>query len=266
VTEKQMRRPQPRDLDRRRVAQLLSQTRYERSAGRGIDAVSRHFVGSAYKSNPLVGSAETSEVFTASLAGFDCVTYVETVLALARASSIDEFVNWLRHIRYEHGLIQWERRNHYMTQWIRNNIRNRIVRPVLLPAVPEVIRERTLNVVSGLAAQQTRLRCVPKQALPRLEPHLQNGDLIFFVSTRRNLDVFHVGIIVRDDRTLRIRHASRSRGMVIEQLLSDFLEANRMTGVIVVRPQAATRTSRSVNKMTRLPASHGSGGERQIGM
>lgn len=261
-----MRRSQPRDLDRRRVAQLLSQARYQRSAGCRIDAVSRYLVGSSYKSNPLVGSAKTAEEFTASLAGFDCVTYVETVLALARASSVDEFVNWLRQIRYEHGRIQWTRRNHYMTQWIRNNIRNGIVRPVPLPAVPVVTRERTLNVVSGLAAQQTRLRCVPKPAVPRLEPHLQSGDLIFFVSTRRNLDVFHVGIIVRDDQALRIRHASRSQGMVVEQLLRDFLEANRMTGVIVVRPQPVTRPARSVNKTTRLPSPHRSGAERRLGL
>jgi len=38
-----------------------------------------------------------------------------------------------------------------------------------------------------------------------------------------------------------MRHASRSQGMVVEQELSEFLKANRMAGVIVVRPQPVTR-------------------------
>jgi hypothetical protein len=49
--------------------------------------------------------------------------------------------------------------------------------------------------------------------------------------------VFHAGIIVRDEKSMLMRHASRSRGFVVEQQLSEFLKANRMAGVIVVRPQ-----------------------------
>ncbi|MGD1026859.1 N-acetylmuramoyl-L-alanine amidase-like domain-containing protein [Candidatus Binatus soli] len=232
-----MKHAQPRGLSRRRVEQLLSETKHDRSAGSRIDVLSRHFLGHSYKPNPLIGSADTVEVFTASLDGFDCVTYIETIVALARASNVDDFTEWLRRIRYERGRIQWERRNHYMTLWIRNNVREGIIRPVSMPTVPILSRERVLNVVPGLAAQRTRVKCVPKPAVPRLEPHLQSGDLIFFASTRKNLDVFHAGIIVRDGKKVFMRHASRSQGSVVEQELSEFLKANRMAGVIVVRPQ-----------------------------
>jgi cell wall-associated NlpC family hydrolase len=232
-----MKHAQPRGLRRRRVEQLLSETKHDRSAGSRIDVLSRHFLGHSYKPNPLIGSADTVEVFTASLDGFDCVTYIETIVALARASNVDDFTEWLRRIRYERGRIQWERRNHYMTLWIRNNVREGIIRPVSMPTVPILSRERVLNVVPGLAAQRTRVKCVPKPAVPRLEPHLQSGDLIFFASTRKNLDVFHAGIIVRDGKKVFMRHASRSQGSVVEQELSEFLKANRMAGVIVVRPQ-----------------------------
>jgi hypothetical protein len=236
-----MKPAQPRGLSRRRVEQLLSKTKYDRSASNRIDVLSRHFLGHSYKSNPLIGSADTAEVFTVSLDGFDCVTYVETIVALACALNVDDFIEWLRKIRYERGCIQWERRNHYMTLWIRNNACEGIISPVSMPAVPIVSRERVLNVVSGLAARRTRVKCVPKPAVPRLEPHLRSGDLIFFASTRKNLDVFHVGIIVRDGKRVLMRHASRSRGLVVEQELSEFLKANRMAGVIVVRPQEVTR-------------------------
>jgi cell wall-associated NlpC family hydrolase len=238
-----MKHAQPRGLSRRRVEQLLSETKYDRSAGSRIDVLSRHFLGHPYKPNPLTGSADTAEVFTASLDGFDCVTFIETIVALARASNVDDFTEWLRNIRYEQGRIQWERRNHYMTLWIRNNVRKGIIRPVSMPAVPILSSERVLNVVPGLAPQRTCVKCVPKPAMPRLQPHLQSGDLIFFASTRKNLDVFHAGIIVRDGKRVLLRHASRSQGFVVEQELSEFLKANRMAGVIVVRPQGVTRST-----------------------
>jgi cell wall-associated NlpC family hydrolase len=236
-----VKHPQPRDLSRRRVEQLLLKTKHDRSTAGRIDVLSRHFLGRSYKPNPLIGSSDTTEVFTAALDGFDCVTYIETVVALARASNVDNFTDWLRKIRYEQGRIQWDRRNHYMSLWIRNNVRNGILKPVSMPALPTISKDRVLNVVPGLDPQRTRLKCLPKAAVPRLERYLQTGDLIFFASTHMNLDVFHAGIIVRDGKKVLMRHASRSQGFVVEQELSEFLKANRMAGVIVMRPQPVSR-------------------------
>ena len=242
-----MKRPQPRGFSRRRVARLVSATKYERGVGNRIDLLSRHFLGHPYKPNPLTGSADTAEVFTASLDGFDCVTYIETILALARASSADDFIERLRKIRYEEGRVRWTRRNHYMTLWIRNNVREGTIRPVATPGVPILSRKRILNAVPGLPARRTRVKFLPKAAMPRVAAFLQSGDLIFFVSTRKNLDVFHAGIIVRDGTDMLMRHASRSQRGVVEQELSEFLKANRMTGVMVMRPRAATERMAAVN-------------------
>jgi hypothetical protein len=248
-----MKHAQPRGLSRRRVQQLLSKTKSHRSAGSRIDVLSSHFLGHSYKQNPLIGSADIAEVFTASLDGFDCVTYIETILALSRASNVDDFVEGLRKIRYEQGRIEWERRNHYMTGWIRNNAREGTIRPVSMPSVSALNKERLLNVVPGVAAQRIRVKCVPKSAVSRLEPHLQTGDLIFFVSTRKNLDVFHTGIVVRDGKRLLMRHASRSRGSVVEQDLREFLKANRMAGVIVVRPVPLPLGEGGAKRQVRVP-------------
>ncbi len=231
-----MKFAQPIGLNRRRVEQLLSKTKDDHSAANRIEFFSRHFLGRPYEPNPLTGSPDATEVFSASFKGFDCVTYIETVLALALASNVDDFAEWLRKIRYERGRIEWERRNHYMTRWIRNNAREGVIKPVSMPAIPTVTRARVLNVVPGLAPQRTRVKYVPKRAVPRLERYLQTGDLIFFASTRKHLDVFHAGIIVRGEK-VSMRHASRSQAAVVEQELTDFLDANRMTGVIVMRPR-----------------------------
>ena len=242
-----MKHAQLRGLDRRRAARLLTDTQCDLAIANRIDILSRRFLGYPYKANPLIGSAERAELFVASLDCFDCVTYIETILALARATDVDDFIEELRRVRYEHGCIRWDQRNHYMTRWIRNNVREGIVKPVLVKDLLTVRRDRLLNVVPGLAQQHVRLKCVPKPALRRLETHLVTGDVIFFASTRRNLDIFHAGIIARDGEKLLMRHASRSRGSVVEQKLDEFIQANQMAGVVVVRPQEVVRRRLSRN-------------------
>ena len=230
-----MKHAQPRGLSRRRVERLLLNAKSNGSAGSRIEFLSRLFLGRPYKINPLIGSASTPEVFTASLDDFDCVTYIETVLALSRASSADSFIQSLRRIRYDNGRIEWNRRNHYMSRWIRNNARSGAVRPISSKVSP-VVKERTLDVVPGLPPVRARFKCVPKSFIRRMAADVKTGDLIFFASTRPHLDIFHCGILVRDGDRLRMRHASRSRNGVVEQDLDEFLKNNRMAGVIVVRP------------------------------
>src|SRR5262249_7780091 len=112
-----MQHARPRLLSRRRVERLLSKTKSCDSAGCRIEVLSRQFLGQPYQINPLIGSAETQEVFVASLDTFDCVTYMETVLALSLASTPDQFSEWLRKIRYEGERIPWKRRTHQLTAW-----------------------------------------------------------------------------------------------------------------------------------------------------
>lgn len=208
--------------------------------GERVDDFSKALLGCAYEAAPLVGSPETAEVFTASLERFDCVTYVETVLALSLASSPGEFIDWLRRIRYEGGRIEWARRNHYMTGWIRSNARIGVVRPVSA-GLRATHKDRWLSIVPGLPPARTRFSCIPKREIRMLERRLVPGDLIFFASTRAHLDVFHCGILVREGDRWRMRHAARSRRSVVEQDLSDFLSSNRMAGVLVVRPVGKTQ-------------------------
>jgi cell wall-associated NlpC family hydrolase len=229
------KRAQPRDLDRRRVQQALGQSTAAQGSADRIDILSASFLGYPYKVNALTGSAETPEMFTAALDGFDCVTYIETVLALARSGNVDEFVDWLRRVRYEDGEIDWRRRNHYMTSWIRNNVRAGVLRR-LAGKLPVVRKNRILNVVPGLPSRKEQFQCIPKRFVPQLAEKLRTGDLIFFGSTRSHHDIFHCGIIVRSRDRLLLRHASRSRGHVFDQELAEFLKKNRMSGLIVVRP------------------------------
>ncbi len=222
-------------LDLGRLRGLLRLDGRREPLGVRIEHASRRLLGQPYLAQPLIGSAQTPEVFTVSLDGFDCVSYVETVLALALARTPEQVAAVVRRIRYRDGVVDWARRNHYMTGWIRNNAREGFVlRPRL--AAPTVARARTLDVVAGLPPRRVLVRCVPKRAFWRVRSAVRTGDVICFASTRRNLDVFHAGIAVWAGGVLRLRHASRSQGRVVEQDLAGFLNSNTMAGVIVVRP------------------------------
>jgi cell wall-associated NlpC family hydrolase len=204
-----------------------------------VDSISRQFLGRPYVTNPLIGSIDTPEVFVAGIdgirSGFDCVTYVETVVARAYARNSKDYASFLRRIRYESGRVDWKRRNHYMTNWIRNNARAGLVRPVHFGAA-SIAKRRRLDMVPGLPPQNQRFSCLPKRRLGKIAGNIQSGDLMFFASTRPRLDIFHCGIVIRDGNRLMLRHASRSQGGVVEQELSTFLKANRMAGVILARP------------------------------
>jgi cell wall-associated NlpC family hydrolase len=211
------------------------------SAGKGpfaqrIDRLSARLLGRPYVVGPLGGGPGEPETLRASLAGFDCVTFVETALALAWARTPRAFRRRLRELRYRSGRIGWATRNHYMTGWARENeARGRVVDLTRGPGT--VLRRRTLTLVPGLPPRQARFRCFPKRLVPRLEERLATGDVALFASTRRNLDVFHAGLLVRRDGELRLRHATRSRGAVVEEPLSAFLAAQRTSGLIVLRPR-----------------------------
>lgn len=237
-----MTKTRPRGLDSRRAQQLLSKGKDLRSLPERMVSFSKLLLGLPYEANPLGGSPGTPEVFTASLVGFDCVTYVETVLALSLAATPGEVADWLRRIRYEGGRVEWARRNHYMTGWIRANARSGVVRPISA-GLRATRKDRLLDIVPGLPPARMRFSCVPKREIRKLERRLVPGDLIFFASTRAHLDVFHCGVLVRDGDRWRMRHAARSRKSVVEQDLSEFLGANRMAGVLVVRPSGNTDTT-----------------------
>jgi len=225
----------PQGLDPVQLQELLSLVDRRQPIGARIERATRPLLGRPSLVHPLVGSAETPEVFTVSLDGFDCVTYIETVFALALARTREGFLAALRRIRYQDGRVGWARRHHYMTAWIRANARAGILGRVSFPAA-SVVRARTLAVVPGLPARRVLLRCWPKRAFWRVRDAVRTGDVICFASTRSNLDVFHAGIAVWSGGELRLRHAARSQGRVVEQALADFLKANTMAGVIVARP------------------------------
>jgi hypothetical protein len=209
---------------------------------RRIDLISARLIGTPYVDNPLGGGPGLPERLKISLDGFDCVTYVETVLALACSHGVEDVAGAVRRMRYERGIIAWSHRNHYMIDWAANNEQRGLIKNIT--AGPgAVTKERKLTVVKGLPERFARFACIPKRRMARASRLAETGDVVLFVSAKKMLDVFHTGFIVRRGDDLLLRHAARSRGEVVEQELSEFLKENRMSGVILLRPLAGKVTS-----------------------
>jgi len=200
-----------------------------------VESISGRFLGYPYLAHSLVGSVDTPEVFNDSLKGFDCVTYIESVMALVYANETGNYSSFLKRLRYSDGRVDWRRRNHYMTQWLRNNARQGLVRRVGL-RFSTTRKRRLLNVVPGLPASRQSFSCIPKDKFSAVASQICSGDLVFFASTRSHLDVFHCGILIRQGEKWILRHASRRRGSVVDQDFASFLKENRMAGLMLARP------------------------------
>lgn len=89
-----------------------------------IEALSKVFMGAPYAGGTL-GEGEQGQYDKDPLVRFgefDCTTYVETILAGAMSSSVDDFMPNLMNLRYKNGDVTFTSRNHFPSlDWIPNN-------------------------------------------------------------------------------------------------------------------------------------------------
>lgn len=214
------------------------------SLARRIEAISQTLLGTKYAENTLTPHGKP-EKLVVRLDAFDCVTYIETVLALAFSESRDDFRPHLRELRYLKGQVGWETRNHYMVDWVRNNASQGRVTD-LTSESGTAKKTRFLKVVPGIPHRRVNIRYFPLADLDKAKSLMRTGDMAIFVSTRPGLDVFHAGFLVRSGRAWMLRHASRLARKVIDQPLDEFINANKMLGLIIFRARQKSFSSRGI--------------------
>ena len=218
-----------------KLPRLIEEAHALPSIAQRIAYLSHAFLGAPYIVDPLGGGANEKEHLVLREDGFDCVTFCETVLAAARAQDFQEFKSQLRRMRYRDGEVGWFTRNHYFADWGLNNIANGMCRPVALPGAVRV--SKTLTYMRGLRPVAVSFAANPRESLFAYRDRLATGDILAFVSQRPGIDVFHTGILIVDVETLWLRNAAKSRGRVLDQRLSDFLDYNGTRQVMILRPQ-----------------------------
>jgi hypothetical protein len=221
----------------RRIARLIDDVRAPEHAGGDVAAriafISRGLLGTRYRANTLIGGPNRPEQFVVRDDAFDCVTYCETVLAASLARDYDDFERTLQTIRYANGVVRWDERNHYFADWCRRAIEKNICRAVELPKTVTI--DKTVN-WDNFGRRQVSMRAIPTESLLARPSQVANGDIIGFVSRRANLDFFHTGfVMLGPKRDVFLRHASQSRGRVLDEPMARFVAANRVQNVTLLR-------------------------------
>ena len=137
-----------------------------------IDFLSARFTYSKYSDGTLTGDAATPEVFVINLKEIDCFTYLDYVEAMTLSRSYAEFRENLRNVRYRSGILSFENRNHFFTDW--REVNADIVEDVTAYLAGEkgVQIEKTLNVkedgtnfLTGIQPVKRQLTYIPSRML-----------------------------------------------------------------------------------------------------
>jgi hypothetical protein len=224
--------------------------------------IGRRFIEKPYRAGTLEGPGKERLVVDTS--GFDCTTFVEIVLALARCAdggkiTRSAFRQKLQSLRYRQGKINgYASRLHYFTDWIYDNKKMGFITD-LSKQLGGNRQQKKINYMTRHRAQYpalhdhtqlTELLSVEKKlsrrffymldedTLNKNKGQIKNGDIIAFASKRKGLDVAHVGFAFWKGKSLRLLHASQAEGRVVisQKTLVSYLKSNRsFTGVIVAK-------------------------------
>ena len=217
------------------VRQLIEETKTYPKIGQRMKIISARFLGFPYIVDQLIGSETETEIFVTRMDGFDCVTYIETALALAGAKDYEGFLNHLRETIYQNGIVEWRSRLHYLSLWSQYHIRRGFLID-LTKGEDAIPRTKTLDYVKGLKPVTVSYHFFPNQKAKLVGKWIEDGDLIFWASARKGLDVFHVGMLFRDGDRVFLRHATKHSRAVIEQDLAEFAKINHWSGFFINRP------------------------------
>ena len=214
------------------------------------------FVGSPYLAMSLDQSGR--EQLRLDLTQFDCMLFVEQLLAMVSAESFDDFVDRTRRLRYRNGEIGYCTRQHYFHDWVGSAQTQGLIESAPVRSA-QAIRNLPLNFMSSHRDRYPALQspglfnCIrareqgrrieqhylPLASLEAALPSLQSGD-IFAVATRvGGLDVSHMGVLVREGSRLDAIHAAPGRGVMRSRSFIRYLSSvPDAIGAVIVRPQS----------------------------
>ena len=208
-----------------------------------IDSLSKQFLGIGYSEQTLIGDKDTQEVFVINLRELDCFTFIEYVEAMRLSVSFQDFGMHLRKVRYKSGAVDFTSRNHFFTDWREDNTEfvNDITEEIggMHTAMTHKIlneKEDGTPFVPGLAPVEREVSYIPSGAVDAISEKLRTGDYLGIYSKVKGLDVSHVGIIIREDNTIFLRHGSSQKKYrkVIDQDFHRYIAGK--PGIIVLRP------------------------------
>ena len=246
--------------------------RHEVPIGRAAIRVGELALGTPYEPFTLEsyiragGNPRQDEPVALSLTRFDCVTLVESCLAIGRSAG-DSAPSWTRfgreveRMRYRGGVrAGYSSRLHYFSEWISDGERRGLLRDLgaELGGVEDTRPLRFMTehrasypaladeiVFAEIAAMERGLdgrarHVVPTARIAEVSDRIESGDVLAFATSIDGLDVSHAAFAYRDpDGVLRVLHAPLAGGVVevTRSTLPEYVRAiRRATGILVARP------------------------------
>lgn len=220
------------------------------------------FLNKPYLTHPL--ERGDREQLTVNLRAFDCITFVETVIALtltatSDAPSFEAFIKELQAIRYRKGNINgYASRLHYATDWLHENAQRGLLRNLspLLGGVKETKKlcfmsshrdayDRLKNddlMLQLIAAREEMINqrggfdYLPREMINEVAHLIPHMSVILFTTSTEGLDVTHMGFAFRKGEKLLFLHASSAgeRVMIDRLTLPEYTyKQPHCTGIIV---------------------------------
>ncbi|MDX1392772.1 MAG: DUF1460 domain-containing protein [Gemmatimonadota bacterium] len=241
-------------------------------AGEAVGRLARSFVDTPYTPGTL--EAEGPEGLVINFREFDCVTFVENMLAMTRfirgggAELLADpdraratYEEYLTDLRYRGGRLDgYASRLHYFSEWLSDNAGRGLVVPVtpeLDPALddepidfmsshPDAYRQLAdPGVLAAIARMEERLNAagprvyVPESRIADIADRIRTGDVIAATSTVSGLDIAHTGLALWIDGRLHMVHAplvGRSVEISEAPLAERIARISGQDGIMVARP------------------------------
>lgn len=232
--------------------------------GEVVAAIGKSFVGTQYVAHTLEEPGE--EHLVVNLQGFDCVSFYENSLSLARCvkkntPTFEAFKKELQWIRYRSGVINgYPSRLHYTSDYFYDNIQKGVVRD-MTEELGGVRYTKTVNFMSThteayahlkdnprfvevIKAQEEAINgrtnlYIPKDKVAAILNKIQSGDILGTTTSKEGMDTSHTGIALRQDNDVHFMHAPLAGGAVeiSKGNLAEYLARNTaQTGIMIVRP------------------------------
>ncbi len=241
----------------------IKQNLAENSMAEIMQAIADYFIGTPYKAGLLDQSDRESLVIT--LDGFDCVLFVETVLAMARGIAMEDysyltFINHIRNQRYWKGKMDgYCSRLHYFSEWIADNQRRGNVRDIGVELGGERVKKQLFFMSKNrwdyphIARNDTNYQCIvsmensisklkfnyiPYYKISSVYSQLRPGDIIAVATEINGLDVTHTGLVYRNsDGNIGFIHASPAGKVTVAYDLERYIwNVESAIGILVARP------------------------------
>lgn len=221
-----------------------------------------YFIGTPYVAHTLESGQEEKLLIYNDK--YDCVTFVEYVLALTiyqnQTSEPKKTIpQIITNLRYRNGIIDgYGSRLHYFTEWLIHNEKNQTIKQITTQIggqpfdkkinfmtthkskYPKLNNSKDLQKVKDaeIFLNTQNLTYIPKEKVRASFTQINDGDIIAITTGIDGLDIVHTGFALRKGNDIHLLHASEKEGeVVISDLPIDgYMQKNKsQSGIMVAR-------------------------------